>query len=225
MTNMFAAASTAAPKVKKTKANSRKSFVVEGLKELAAISALMETLEGLKATYEAQVKDSSFGIFVDLALETPAKPDAFNLEDGASTGQFQLRKRSQLSPLTDSEVAILTAYGIPVSENVKQEECFKFRSEILADPVLAQEISDTLMANPKLASLELIVKQEAIITKIVADTSIEVACKTLTNKIHMSAALKIAGVQALKTKFESTEMQVALDTIKQAGHDLFAVSA
>jgi len=225
MTNIFAAASTAAPKVKKTKANSRKSFEVEGLAELAAISALMGTLEGLKSTYEAKVKETSLGLYVGLALETPAKPDAFNLEDGASTGQFQLRKRSQLSPLTDAEVQILAAYGIPTAKNVKQEECFKFRQEILADPAIAQEISDALMSNPKLAALDLIVKQEAIVTDIVADDSIEMACRTITEKNAMTAVLKIAGVQALKTQFESAEMQKALDTLTAAGHNVFSASA
>lgn len=225
MTNIFAAASVAAPKVKKTKANTRKSFEVEGLAELSAIQALMGTLEGLKATYEAKVKETSLEIYVGMALETPAKPDAFNLEDGGSTGQFQLRKRSQLSPLNEGEVQILAAYGIPTAQNVKQEECFKFKQDALADPAIAQRISDALTADPVLAGMEIIVKQEAIITNIVADDSIEMACRTIKEKAAMTAVLKIAGVQAIKTQFESAEMQKALDTLAAAGHNVFSVSA
>lgn len=220
--NIFTAASPAPLKVKKTKANTRTTHSVEGLAELCAINALMDSLEGMKATYEGKVKSFALGIFAQEAMDLDKKPDTFNLNDGDETGQFQLRKRSSTSPLTDAEVAILTGFGIPTAVNIKQEECFKFKQEVLADAAIAQRISDALTADPVLAGMDLIVKQDAIQTTIVADNSIDYACITIEDINAMLAILKIVGVQALKTKFSSPEIQVALDTLKAAGHDVFA---
>lgn len=219
--NMFASAKVEAPKPKKSKAASRLTVTMDGLAELAAANALIDSITTIKATLEEKVKAASLAIFADQAIEGHKKPESFNLEDTGATGQFQLRKRAATSPLTPAEKAILEGFGLPVKVNTKVEECFKFRSEVLADPAMAERISAAICADPVLASMDLIVKQEAIKTDIVADDTLEKAASTLTEKNALLAVLKIAGVQALKTAFASPEMQEAINVLKAAGHDLF----
>lgn len=222
MSNLFASAKVEKPKAKATKASQRLTLPMEEVEALAALNALQESIEAITAGLDARIKERSMVIYVDAALGANKKPESFNLTEGLGTAQFQLRKRAVTSALTDAEVAILNGYGVPTEKRVSREECFKFRSEVLADPEMAQRISDALTADPILAEMDLIVKQEAISTNVVAETTMDTAIKTIEDKDHLKAVLKIAGVPALKTAFISKKMEDAMEALRRGGIDLFA---
>ena len=217
MPNIFdAAPTTITVKVSKSKSESRPVHAVNGLSELAAINSLMATLEGLKEGFEAQVKAEGLDIFTTLALKAGIKPETFNLVDDMSTGQFQMRKRSTASPLTEAEVAICKAYSIPTVENVKVQERFVFNPEVLQDQVAMEKISKALGRIPELKGMTIVQKQEEQKTTVIADGGIEASC-ALKDKAQMVAALAVSGVQALKTKFDSEEMKDAFEVLAKAG--------
>ncbi len=217
LTNIFASAPSVKAPAKATKAEGRKAFAVEGLSELAAINAMLGTLEGLKETFEAQVKAAGLDLYVQESLRYSSKPDTFNLEDDKAKGQYQMRKRSSVSALTDEEVTLLAALNIPFEENVKVEEHFFFNPALLQDQKVMVKISNALQKIKDLEGVQIVMKQEAQSKTVVSDGSIEAACKTIKDKDQLAAVLKIVGVQALKTIFDSPEMRDALLVLEGAG--------
>jgi hypothetical protein len=215
--DIFAAAQSVKAPAKATKADARSSFQVEGLSELAAINAMLGTLEGLKETFEAQVKGNALGIYTTEAMRYNKKPDSFNLVDDSATGQYQLRKRSSVSALSEEEVALLSALGVPVEENVKVEEHYFFNPELLKNQKVMAKISAALTKIPELKDEQIVMRQEAQSKTVVADGSIETACKTIKDKDQLSAVLKVIGVSALKTMFDSPEMKDALAVLEASG--------
>ena len=207
---------TATVKVSRSKADKREVHAVNGLSELAAINAMIGTLEGLAPQFEAQVKDESLAILVAEALKTGKKPETFNLVDDMSTGQYQMRKRSTASALTDDEINVCKAYGIPTTTNTKVEARYVFNPDCLADQKVMEKISKALLKIPELAGMAIIQRQEAVETTVIAEGAIEVACK-LKAKDSMVAALGVAGVQALKTSFDSDQVKDALEVLAKAG--------
>jgi hypothetical protein len=203
-----------APK-KATKAESRASFQVEGLSELAAINAMIGTLEGLKEQFEAQVKDGSLAIYTAEAMRYGKKPESFNLVDDKATGQYQLRKRSSASALADEEIALLEALSIPTEANVKVAERFVFNPELTQAQLEA--ISKAVTKEKALAGVSVVLKQAEVKTTIVSDGAIEAACKNIKTKDQLVAVLKVIGVSALKTMFDSQEMKDALKVLEGAG--------
>ena len=207
---------TATVKVSRSKADKREVHAVKGLSVLAALNAMIGTLEALVPTYDTMVKDESLSILVAEALRTGKKPETFNIVDTKSTGQYQMRKRSTASALTPEEIAICAAYGIPTVKNTKVEERFVFNPEVLADQKVMDKISKALTRIPELAGMCIIQKQEAVETTVIAEGAIEAAC-ALKAKDQMVAALGVAGVQAVKTSFDSDEMKDALEVLAGAG--------
>ena len=215
--NIFAAAPTVKATKKATKSESRAQFAVDGLSELAAINAMLGTLEGLKATFEEQVKSAALKIYTVEAIRSASKPETFNLLDDQATGQYQLRKRSSVSVLTVEEVALLEALKIPTEEKEVKPEYFFFNPSLLEDQKLMVKISNALTKIKELDGVTIVMHQAAEVKTVVADGSIETACKTIKDKDQLTAALKVVGVSALKTMFDSAEMKDALKVLEGAG--------
>jgi len=215
--NIFDAAPvTATVKVAKSKADKREVYNIPALDRLSATRAMIATLETLSEQFEGEVKEASMDILVGLALKTGKKPETFNLVADKSTGQFQLRKRSSASALTDDELALAKALGIPTVENTKVEERYVFNPDVLADQVVMAKISKALTRIPELAGMCIVQHQEAIKTTIIADGALEVACG-LKSQDKIVTALGIAAVQAVKTSFDSENFKDALDVLAKVG--------
>lgn len=217
MGNIFDTAPVAATvKVSKTKAEKRAVHAVEGLSELAAIDALIASLQAARLGFEGQVKDQGQEIYVSEALKTGLKPETFNLVDDMSTGQYQVRKRSTASPLTDDEIALCEAMGLPTVKNTKVEKRFVFNPEAIKDQAVMEKVSKALTRIPELKDMNIVQLQEAVETVVVADGAIEKAC-TLKVKSQMVAALALVSVPAIRTAFDSEEAKDALDVLSKAG--------
>ena len=203
--SIFTTAKPIAAPVKKTKANTRASYTVVGLALLSALVALEKLIGTLKAMTDAKVKATAMDLFVDEALATGTVPESFSLVDRGSIGTAIFAKRSSASALPLEVVNKLHGYGIPTEVNIKTKRAFIFKQSILEDEALAQEISDTLMANPRLAGLDLVELQEEVKTDIVSDESIKVAVKVITNRRDLMAVVQDLVTQRINTKFGGSE--------------------
>ena len=215
--NIFATAPVIKTESKKSKADNRPVFAVEGLGELAVINVLIATLGSLKAEVEERVKGQGFDIYVDQAEKTRDKVEAFNLVDERATGQYQFKKRSSTSALSDAEIELLESFKIPVEKNKKVEGRFVFNPEALADPATAQKISNALTKIPELKGLNIVSWQDEISNTVVSDGAIEQACKTVKGHDKLVEVLRVIGVEALKTKFDSEEIKDAFEFLAKKG--------
>ena len=224
--DIFAAAKVvAAPveKEKKAKDEKREVELGDSLDTVAAISALTDTLESIKKTMDAQLKDRMTVEFVEEAIKTGRKPESFRGVGIESSASCEIRKRSSRSVLKPEEVVILNRLGIKIEKKVTKEAIeahYFFNPKAFDDPKLVQEISDRLGDLTTSDGEGLIMKQEgrAAVESDVVDTDVlNEAAKSITDVTDLTTVYKIVSTNALgKFKLDDPSLQNVFSILRAA---------
>jgi len=215
MPDMFASA-IKAPKVEEKKKGKEQIQMGRDLDTYAAASAVLKSLEAVKAEYELKLKTTMAKLFSHIGIENRSKPANFEGIGPVSTASCEIRKRSSASVLTDDEANALREKGITLEEKVVREEAYLFNAAILADPVLRKKVSDAL-AKIDFGGVAPILHQEREVKNIVAEDGIDQLFKLSETEDQALGMLGMVGVLALKPKFDGTLSDAVALLETQAG--------
>lgn len=210
-------------KEKKAKDEKREVNLGESLDTVAAISALTDTLESIKKTMDAQLKDLMTAEFVEEAIKTQRKPESFRGVGAHSSASCEIRKRSSRSVLKPEEVVILNRLGIKIDKKVTKEaieEHYFFNPKAFNDPKLVQEISDRLDGLTTADGEGLMMKQEgreAVESDVVDEDVLNDAAKSITDITDLTTVYKIIATNALgKFKLDDPSLQNIFSILREA---------
>lgn len=186
----------------------KKQIPLEGLRNLAMIDAAIKALEGIRSTYDSQVKASAFTSFV--TLTSGARPDSFTGVDGDATCSAELRKRGTNSKLSDEEVALLQKHGITPLKEVTCRELFAINPKYAADSELLGQVEAALSA---VVPEDFIVKQDEISKMVVTDENMDAvfASKPRLARDEFEALVRVVSTQALKPKLNKTDLKAVME--------------
>lgn len=217
--DMFATAAKVAPAPEKKKGKSKEQIEIgSDLDKFSAAVAVIKSLEGVKATYEAKIKETMTRLFSHMGMKDSKAPENFEGVGSVSTASCELRKRSSASVLTVEEAQFLQEKGISLEEKVVKEEAFLFNSAILADVVLRKKVSDAL-SKIDFGGIAPILHQEREVKNIVSEESIDQLFKLADNEEDAARLLPMVGVLAIKPKFDGN-LSDAVSMLEASGVSL-----
>lgn len=168
---MFANAKTLKTATKSKKAEVE-TVKLAGLEQLGAIDAVMKALTALRATVEMDVKSGMTAEFIKRGMAKQTRPENFKGEEGIATASCQLKKRSSTSPLSDSEIELLTEAKISVETVDLVAETFVINPAYKDDQVLLGKIEKKLSTIKDLPE-DFIMKQAGVSRTIVGETALD----------------------------------------------------
>ena len=118
---------------------------VPGLYNYAVICAVERALKILKEEYAAPVEERVIDDFLTDGLALRSRPANFRGVEGDASASVELKQRSDTSPLTDLEVALLAKHNIPV-EVVGVPETFRINPAYVGDTALIKSVAKKLKA-------------------------------------------------------------------------------
>ena len=160
--------------------------------------------------------------FVKSTLAAKTRPDNFKGTDQNSEASCELRKRSSKSPLSVTEIAILTQHGVTSETlvlNPAREERFSINPEIVGNAKLAGKVSDALSKIPELQKMDILLREparEEESVQIVSEQSFLDAAK-LTSADSLKQVYEIIAVPSVKPKMLTDDLQTVLTIIGKAG--------
>jgi hypothetical protein len=195
---LFSTAASIAPaKTGKSAKPAKKEIPIEGLFAYANIDAAIKALEGLKASFEPQVKGNAFKAF--MAMEGGVKPESFTGVEESATASMELRKRGTNSALKADEVILLQQHKINPLKEITCRELFAINPKYAADAELLGKVEQALA---DVVPEDFIVKQDEISKMVVTDENVNevFAAKTSLNKDVFESLVKVVTTQAVKAK-------------------------
>lgn len=172
-TNLFAKAK-AAPAVKASKKSNKAEKPISGMEGFAVVVSLMKNLEGIKATMEGEIKSEMRGIFV--VDGEGQRPESFRGVEGSAEASCELRKRTAMSALSQTEIDALTADGIPVGKSESIPERFIINPAYANNQELLAKVSAALSKITELPD-DFIQVQAEVSKVIVTDETLEAVCR------------------------------------------------
>lgn len=229
MANLFDnAAKVATPDPKTTnKKGMEEHYIGRDLDTLAAIDAVMESLDTMRKTFYANVTDAMVDKFVEDTIITKVRPKNFRGTGEISDAACELKKRASNRPLSTEEMLVLTKHKITTETAVvtpAQEQRYFFNPEIVANAKLADKISKALSQIPELKGMQILMVQEAVEQKtaeIVNDTTFADVAK-IVNPAALKDLYKIIATTSIKAKVTVQDMDTIFQTLKTAGIKLSA---
>lgn len=213
----FAKVASLAPAKSAAKAGAtRKEIPIDGLEAYANIDAAIKALEGLKATFEPQVKGKAFAEFMTLAAANNTKPDSFTGVEGIATASMELRKRGTNSALKTEEHALMLKHGFAPTEEIITPELLAINPKYAADTKLLEKVEKALGKVTGLPE-DFIVKQEQVSKMVVSEANVtEVfAARPKLAKDDFEAIVKIVTTQAVKPKLAETDFTAIMAKIAE----------
>lgn len=208
MANLFAKAK-AIPAAPKATAKATKSDVtIRGVQQYAELKALQGAIAAVIGTMEAEIKDTSFDMFLETAQETNKAPASFNGVEGIASVNIQMRKRGTNSPLSEGELAILAEAGIQAYEETSVQELFAINPVYAADDKLLSKVSKAL---EKIVPEDFIVQQQKKAKMVVSPETLEAAFKM--KKINPEV-IRVVTTMALKPKLETVDIDAILADVR-----------
>jgi len=210
-------------KVLKTATASKKKCEVQismpGLKELAALDTMIKALTTLKETVEMDVKTAACVHFVKIGIEKKGRPENYNAietftnngEDFDATASIQLRKRSEVSALSDDEVQILTENNLPYNETSKIANTYVINPKYFNNQEILTKVEDALKGVEGLPE-DFIMEQEGVTKRVVDETALDEVFKLSQEKVL--EILPILTTLAVKPKFNA-DMKIALEVVEE----------
>lgn len=208
--SMFANAKTVKTGSKSKKAE-KAEIQIEGLENLAAIDAVIKSLEALKKTVEADVKSQMMVHFVKTGCDQKKRPENFKGMDGDASASCELRARSSASGLSDSEIDLCKKHNIATEEVTAVVDTFIFNPAYANDGKLLGEIEKKLKGIKGLPE-DLILKQDGSSKTVVAASAMDEVF--LLQPEVAKQMLAVVGVLAVKPKLEGKEVADAFDIVK-----------
>lgn len=212
--NLFAKAAETAKTAPTTKGKSAGSFVVAGLKKLAALDTVIRSLSTLRDTSEAEVKQAAVEEMTQRGLKAGKQPENFDLTDEDASAGFQLKKRSSRSVLKDEEIAILDQWKISTEEIVDREEMYGVNPKYAADQKTLEKVSKFLV---KQGLEDFIIMQTKVARRTTSGSSITEVFQKAKTADDVKQLLPLVSSLALKIKDIETRQafQIALDILEK----------
>lgn len=200
--DLFAAAQASAPTPAKKEKKAEKVGIPMGsaLEKVAAVDFIMESLKGVRTTYEGMVKDEMNSHFVEEGSLIQRKPENFRGVSGKGEASCELRRRSSASAIPEEEAAELIAAGIEVEETIVTPEAFLFNPEILANPELRAKVSEAL-SKIDFGGLQPLLYQPPVKKFLASDEIISAVFKSAKK---VAKLLGSVTTMSLKTKWSGT---------------------
>jgi hypothetical protein len=213
--NVFAKATEVAKTATPTTKAGAGSFVVAGLKKLAALDTVIRALSTIRDTSEAEVKQAAVGEAVARGMKAGKQPENFELRDVDATAGFQLKKRNSRSTVKEEEAAILDSFGISTEEIVDRPEMFGVNSKYAQDQATLEKVSKFLV---KAGLDDFIVMQTKVARCVTTETSIAEVFQKIKNVDDVRQLLPLVSSLALKIKdIETREaFKIALATVEES---------
>lgn len=213
MSNMFNAAKDKATKPKKasTKKGSKAEVTITGLRQLAAIKAVMKSLEATVDTLDGELKEKTLEHFATEGAKTGTKPANFPGVDDDATANCQLRKRTSRSVLTDADVELLEEHGVPYDTSEDITTTFYINPDYKDDEELLSRVGDAL-ENVKDIPTDFLQYQEGTPARTVTDESMAAAF-TSKDENTIRQLLTVVGTLANRIKFTG-DLGEAMDVVK-----------
>ena len=213
MSNMFEAAKTVEKKTKKPAAKKGKATVeIKGLRLLAAIKAVMKSLEATAETLDGELKEKTAKYFTVEGAKTGTKPANFpGIEENAEAN-CQLRKRTSRSVLTDAEVELLEEHGVPYDTSEDITTTYIINPDYKDDEELLGRVSDAL-AGVEGMPKNFLQYQEGTPARTVTDESVAAAFATK-DEDTIRELLTVVGTLANRIKFNG-DLGEAMDVAKE----------
>jgi len=213
--NVFAKATEAAKTAAPTTKAGAGSFVVAGLKKLAALDTVIRALSTIRDTSEAEVKQAAADEAVARGMKAGKQPENFELRDADATAGFQLKKRNSRSTVKEEEAAILDSFGISTEEIVDREEMFGVNPKYAQDQATLEKVSKFLV---KAGLDDFIVMQTKVARRVTTETSIAEVFQKIKSADDVRQVLPLVSSLALKIKdIETREaFAIALATVEDS---------
>jgi len=144
---------------------------IAGLKEFAAVTAVIKSLEAVQGALEGTVKAEMRKYFVKEGKRTHVKPESFRGLEGTASASCELRKRSIRSVLSADDKALLDDHKIPYGTNEISPETFIINPEYADDAELLEKVSEALKSVKGLP-MDFIQKQAGKSTSIVEEATL-----------------------------------------------------
>jgi hypothetical protein len=191
------------------------------LTNFAAAKALIDgastALEGLRAPLIEEVT----AMFVKDGLLANRKPKNFTGVSDLTSSACQMQKRKSNSYLTEDEIKIAAANGIPTKQKVSQAkvpEVYYVNPILLANPIYRERIENALKGIDLGFGVEVLMKQSEVpeVSKTVLDdNALDVIFSKVSTPEKAKDLLQLAAVIALDTVFEGTT-QDAIRVLQEA---------
>lgn len=202
--NFFDTAKVIPAPVAKGKKDERAVVQIAGLEDVAAVDALIKTLEALKSSLRGPVDAQMRDEFI-------AGSENFFAFENSAEASAELRKRSVASVLTAEEVALLEEEDIPVGKVEKTAERFVINPAYMADQELLGKVS-AAMSKIKGMPIDFIQKQAGLTVSVVSEETFKEAMATpeLAEKF-----IDVVGVLGLKPKLNNTDLSFMVEKAKK----------
>lgn len=187
-------------------------LIVEGVKLLAQIQAVMQAIGAVYSTVEAEVKDAAKTIYVERGVSSHRQPDNFDIYEDNCSANYQMRKRSSRSVLTQSEVDVLTNASVSFEMAVTQKEMYTINPAYTNNQELLQKISDRISRIPDLPS-DFIQYISEEVKPVTTNTSIDDVFRNTRDIESARALLDIVGVQAMRIRSDNGDISEGLRVI------------
>ena len=212
-TNLFAKAKEQA--IKQVDKGSKKKAVpeynIEQLNDLAAIDAVMKSLDTMRTTIEQDIKGQMMSIFVDEGTKRKTRPKNFRGTDTRSSASCELKKRTSRSRLTQEEVDLLTKFGVSYDTSTDVTTTFIINPNYADDMSLLETVSKLLEGH---VPSDFIQMQQGVEIRSVSDRSLDqVFESTDVSRRDMANLLKTVGTLSLKPIYEG-DVTNAIEYVK-----------
>lgn len=208
MASLFTNA-TALPAAKKAAKSKKDEIAMTGLQQFAELSALQTSIGALLETMAQDIKGKAFDIFMETAEATHKAPSSFDGIEGTATVNIQMKKRSTVSALSESEQAALQAAGIPMHEEVAVHQLFAINPAYATDSKLLDRVSTAIQ---HIVPADFIVAQEKKAKIVVAPETIEAVFKAPSIDAEL---VRIVTTMALKPKLSSVDIEAILEDVRE----------
>jgi hypothetical protein len=193
-----------------TKAD-KETIALPGLEEYAKLDALGKAITSVQKTLGATLKDETLSdVFYGKIRKSGELPESLIGKDGIATASLECRKRGTNQPLSDEEVKVLLASGVPVKDEVITQELFGINPVYTGDIKLLEKISKLLDGK---VPADLFVKQERVVKKVVTEDTLKVACE-LKEKLPRNV-FSLITVLAIKPTLAETNIGSIIDDVKE----------
>lgn len=221
--NLFATAAAMPAKAPKaSKSDTKQEIEIKGMEKLAMVDSLITLLEGVKGTYEAQVKGQMGDLFYADVKNKAAKPESFRGVEGIASASCEIRKRSTRSALTEAQCEVLRGAGLEPNKAISIPALFAVNPEVAGNMELLGKVSEALNG---IVPANFFVQQKEQYTFTVTDEMLAQACRERMPR----EVIDLLTTLACKPKLVSTDVKKLMGFVEklvtekdeaQAGPDL-----
>lgn len=200
----------------KKKGKRRDEVEIEGLKKVAALKMVADSIKNEADLRAEQVKAQVVEHYVDLMVESGRKPDSFvGVEDNASAS-CEIRKRGSNLSISEETAQKLVAVGVSVEKKVKVEQRLVLNPNLGNDELV--KIKKVLDSNAETKNMQIVMVQPEEFTYVTTDTTLDELAALRKRELIAELVEAVATFAVGKYKIDSADPKAdALAILKQLG--------